>query len=416
MPRTTSRVKLKAFWELVRSGLSPADAGVALGVSGHRGRAWFRDAGGVKPRVSKPTTDGPRPRLSLEERVEIQVGVGRNESIRSIAERLDRAPSTIKYELDVNVRNHDVDGRKSGYRRKQAFGARQSGQTATVHYNAVAAHDAAARRAQRPKERKLAGDDTLREEVQTRLEQRHSPTQIAARLRLDFPDDPEKWVSHEAIYQSIYVKGKGALRRELHQCLRSGRAVRRPQHQQGARRTRIRDMVNISERPADVADRAVPGHWEGDLILGSVASASAIGTLVERSTRFVMLLHLPNDHGAEAIQDAIVEKMADLPAQLRRSLTWDQGIEMANHAAIAAATELDIYFCDPHSPWQRGTNENTNGLLRQYFPKGTDLKVYGPHYLDYVAAELNARPRETLSWKTPAEALDQLLSKPPRVA
>ncbi len=262
MPRTTSRVKLRAFWELVRSGLSPAEAGMALGVSGHRGRAWFRDAGGVKPRVSKPTTDGPRPRLSFEERVEIQVGVGRNESIRSIAKRLRRAASTIKYELDVNVRNHDFDGRKSGYRRKQAFGARQSGKTAAVQYNAVAAHDAAARRAQRPKERKLAGDDTLREEVQTRLGQRHSPTQIAARLRLDFPDDPEKWVSHEAIYQSIYVQGKGALRRELHQCLRSGRAVRRPQHQHGTRRTRIRDMVNISERPADVTDRAVPGHWE----------------------------------------------------------------------------------------------------------------------------------------------------------
>ena len=190
MPRTTSRVKLRAFWELVRSGLSPAEAGMALGVSGHRGRAWFRDAGGVKPRVSKPTTDGPRPRLSFEERVEIQVGVGRNESIRSIAKRLRRAASTIKYELDVNVRNHDFDGRKSGYRRKQAFGARQSGKTAAVQYNAVAAHDAAARRAQRPKERKLAGDDTLHEEVQTRLGQRHSPTQIAAAAAPRFPRRP----------------------------------------------------------------------------------------------------------------------------------------------------------------------------------------------------------------------------------
>jgi IS30 family transposase len=365
--------------------------------------------------VSKPKTDGPRPRLTLEERVQIEVGVGRNESIRSIADRLKRAPSTIKYELDVNVRNH-YDGRTSGYRRKQAFGAAQSGQIATVRYGAVAAHDRAAQRARRPKPRRLAQEGTLRQEVQTRLEKRHSPTQIAVCLRREFPDDAEMWVSHEAIYQSIYVQSKGALRRDLHQCLRTGRALRKPQHQQGGRRTRIRDMVNISERPAEVADRAVPGHWEGDLILGSVASASAIGTLVERSTRFVMLLHLPDNHGAVAVQEAIVDKMADLPAHLRRSLTWDQGIELANHAAIAATTNLDIYFCDPHSPWQRGTNENTNGLLRQYFPKGTDLSIYGPHYLDYVAAELNARPRQTLDWKTPGESLNELLSQPPLVA
>lgn len=224
------------------------------------------------------------------------------------------------------------------------------------------------------------------------------------------------WVSHEAIYQSIYVQGRGCLRRELHQCLRTQRAIRRPQHQPGTRRTRIRDMVNISQRPAEVADRAVPGHWEGDLILGSTASASAIGTLVERSTRFVVLLHLPHNHGALAVQEAIIAKMVELPEHLRRSLTWDQGIEMANHAAIAAATDLDIYFCDPRSPWQRGTNENTNGLLRQYFPKGTDLSLWGPGYLDQVAAELNGRPRQTLDWRTPAEALNELLSQNPPVA
>ncbi|BDX29652.1 hypothetical protein TUM20985_01990 [Mycobacterium antarcticum] len=285
-----------------------------------------------------------------------------------------------------------------------------------MRYDALAGERSAARRARRPKVRKFAVADTLRDEVQTRLELRHSPRQIARRLRIDFPDDLEMWVSHEAIYQAIYVQGRGSLRRELHQCLRTKRAIRRPRHQPGTRRGRIPGMVNISERPAEVADRAVPGHWEGDLIIGSTTSGSAIGTLVERSTRFVMLLHLPDNHGAVAVQDAIVEKMTELPEHLRRSLTWDQGKEMANHLAIAVAADLDIYFCDPHSPWQRGTNENTNGLLRQYFPKGTDLSLHGPGILDNVAAELNGRPRETLNWRTPAEALNELLSKPPTVA
>jgi IS30 family transposase len=248
--------------------------------------------------------------------------------------------------------------------------------------------------------------------VQTRLEQFHSPAQIAAALRLDFPDDPEMWVSHETIYKAIYVQGRGSLRRELHTCLRTGRALRKPQRRVGERRGRIPNMVNISERPPEVADRAVPGHWEGDLIMGGTASNSAIGTLVERTTRFTMLLHLPDGHGAEAVQAAIVAKMADLPAILRRTLTWDQGKEMTNHVAIAAATELDIYFCDPHSPWQRGTNENTNGLLRQWFAKGADLSMFPADYLDFVASKLNRRPRQTLDWKTPAEALDELLSNP----
>jgi IS30 family transposase len=251
------------------------------------------------------------------------------------------------------------------------------------------------------------------------LEEFHSPAQIAVRLRLDFPDEPEMWVSHETIYKAIYLQGRGSLRRELHRCLRTGRALRKPQRRPGERRGRIPNMVNISERPPEVADRAVPGHWEGDLILGSTASASAIGTLVERSTRFTMLLHLPDDHGALAVQEAIVAKMAQLPGILRKTLTWDQGREMANHAAIADATELEIYFCDPHSPWQRGTNENTNGLLRQWFAKGTDLSVFPADYLDYVASKLNRRPRQTLGWNTPAEALDELLSnpfKPPAVA
>jgi IS30 family transposase len=241
------------------------------------------------------------------------------------------------------------------------------------------------------------------------------------RLREDFPDEPEMWVSHETIYQSLFVQGRGALRRDLTTCLRSGRALRRPQRQaagiRAARTRRIPDMVNISARPAEATDRAVPGHWEGDLIIGK-DSGSAIGTLVERATRFVLLLHLPprDDgiaaHGALAVQEAMIAKMAELPDQLLRTLTWDQGIEMTNHAKIAEATGLQIYFCDPHSPWQRGTNENTNGLLRQYFPKGTDLSLWGPGYLDTVAAELNNRPRKTLNWRTPAETLDKLLSNP----
>jgi len=355
--------------------------------------------------------------LTLEERIEIQAGVHADESLRSIGRRLGRAASTIKREIDNNCElSNRYTGRKSGYRRKHAFGARQSGNSARVPYRAMAAHDRSADRARRPKPRKLATNDTLRQEVQSRLELRHSPQQIANRLRVDFPDDPEMWMSPEAMYQAIYVQGRGSLRRELHQCLRTKRAVRRSQHPPGTRRTRIPDMINISQRPPEVADRAVPGHWEGDLILGSTASGSAIGTLVERSTRFVMLLHLPDDHTAVSVQNAIVTKITELPEHLRRSLTWDQGSEMAHHKAIANATDLDIYFCDPHSPWQRGSNENTNGLLRQYFPKGTDLSVYGEHYLDYVAAELNGRPRDTLNWRTPAESLNELLSKPPAVA
>ena len=228
----------------------------------------------------------------------------------------------------------------------------------------------------------------------------------------DFPDDEGMRVSHEAIYRALYVQGRGHLRRDLAACLRTGRAVRRPHRRVDARqsRPRIPAELLISQRPAEVADRAVPGHWEGDLIIGA-NSASAIGTLVERSTRFVILLHLPADHGALAVRDAIATSITTLPAQLRRSLTWDQGIELAQHAQLRIDTDLDIYFCDPHSPWQRGSNENTNGLLRQYFPKGTDLSVHGPQTLAEVAAGLNGRPRKTLGWRTPGEALNDLLSK-----
>jgi IS30 family transposase len=263
----------------------------------------------------------------------------------------------------------------------------------------------------RPKVAKLAANQRLRQEVEDRLSEEHSPEQISNRLREDFPDDPEMRVSHETIYQSLYVQGRGALRRDLAARLRTGRAVRKPQRRSDRRRARVLGMVNISQRPPEVEDRAVAGHWEGDLIIGK-DSKSAIGTLVERTSRFVMLLHLPHDHGADAVQEAMVAAMSQLPATLKKTLTWDQGIEMANHVQIAAATDLDIFFCDPHSPWQRGSNENTNGLLRQYFPKSSDLSVYAPDYLEHVARKLNNRPRKTLNWKTPAEVLDQLLSEP----
>jgi len=347
--------------------------------------------------------------LCLEEREEIAIAVARGESIRSIARRLDRAASTIMREIGNNgPRDHGHS--RARYRRKHRFGSSQSGRDAVVEYRAVLAQRRSEFRARRPKAGKLAGNDRLRGEVQNRLREGHSPQQIAHRLRLDFPDDAEMRVSHETIYRSLYVQGRGSLRRELHTCLRTGRALRRPHRRGGERRGRIPDMINISQRPPEVDDRAVPGHWEGDLILGA-GQKSAIGTLVERTTRFVMLLHLPHDHGALAVQEAMVAKMAVLPWILRKTLTWDQGSEMANHAQIAAATDLDIYFCDPHSPWQRGSNENTNGLLRQYFPKGHDLSVFPADYLDFIAARLNNRPRETLGWKTPAEALDELLTQ-----
>jgi transposase, IS30 family len=408
---------VREFWGQVSDGCTAAEAGVAVGVSEYTGVRWFRDAGGVKPRLVEPTSSRLRPRLTLRDRIQIEIGVKTNESLHSIGSQLrpPRPASTIKREIDTNgLHNRHNRGRKSGYRRKEALGARQSGRSARVHYCALTAQGYSDRRARRARPGKLAVNDKLHDEVQTRLRDEHSPEQIARRLCMDFPDDAEMRVSHETIYRSIYVQGKGNLRRELHTCLRTGRALRKPQRRPDERRGRIPNMVNISERPPAVADRAVPGHWEGDLILGSTASGSSIGTLVERATRFVMLLHLPDDHGAAAVQEAIVAKMAQLPAILRKTLTWDQGREMANHAAIAEAAELDIYFCDPHSPWQRGTNENTNGLLRQYFAKGTDLSVFPADYLDYVATKLNRRPRETLGWKTPAEALDELLSNPPK--
>jgi IS30 family transposase len=353
-------------------------------------RAFF-DRGGVIPRAG---THVRVRQLSFAEREEIALLRAEGRGVRAIARRLGRAPSTISRELRRVTYHY---GSKDRYRARR--------------YQASVAQADADRLACRPRPAKLATNLVLRREVQARLALNHSPEQIAARLRQDFPDDPEMWVSHETIYQSLYVQSRGGLKRELVKHLRTGRAIRKPRRTEQRRGSRIQAMVNISERPAEVEDRAVPGHWEGDLILGNVASGSAIGTLVERATGFVLLLHLPGNHTAGTVQTAMVDTMSRLPQILRRTLTWDQGYEMANHAQIADATGLTIYFCDPHSPWQRGTSENTNGLLRQYFPKGSDLSRWGPGYLDTVAAELNNRPRKRLDWKTPAEALDELLSK-----
>jgi IS30 family transposase len=389
----------RVFWQQVAVGASTVEAGAVAGVSRATAQRLFAQSGGVMPSLKeprKPASEGGR--LSLAEREEIACLHEAGLDDAEIARRLGRHRSTIGRERGRN------SGRGGIYR------------ASTAQQRA----DENARAGGRARPAKLASNLRLRREVQTRLGQHHSPAQIARRLREDYPDDPEMWVSHETIYQSLFVQGRGGLRRELAACLRTGRAVRRPRRQAQARRARtgpggeaaggIKNMVLISERPAEVEDRAVPGHWEGDLIIGK-DSASAIGTLVERATRYVLLLHLPHGRSAEQVAEAMITKMAELPDQLLRTLTWDQGTEMANHAQIADATGLDIYFCDPHSPWQRGSNENTNGLLRQYFPKGTDLSFWGPGYLDTVAAELNNRPRQTLNWRTPAEALDKLLSQ-----
>jgi IS30 family transposase len=373
--------------------------------------------------------------LSLAEREELAILRVQGAGVRETARQMGRSASTISRELRRNA------------------ATRGGG----LDYRATTAQWHADRAARRPKPAKLAINAALRTYVQERLAgvvvtpggaavpgpavpwkgRRHgrrqdrrwtsawSPEQIAHRLRLDFPDDEMMRISHEAIYQSLYVQGRGALRRELTACLRTGRALRVPRARtRGRGKSFIVPEIMISERPAEVADRAVPGHWEGDLILG--LDSSAIGTLVERTTRFTMLLHLPRmaehgvdarvkngpalaGHGAEAVRDSIAGTITSLPEHLRRSLTWDQGAEMSQHARLKIDTGLDIYFCDPHSPWQRGTNENTNGLLRQYFPKGTDLSAHNTDALEAVALALNTRPRKTLGWRTPAEAFDEHL-------
>jgi IS30 family transposase len=383
-PRVLSSVQ-REFWRGIARGLFAEEAARRVGANRSTGSRWFRESGGMSPiSLVEPPVRGRY--LSLAEREEIAVGLAAGQTATAIAARLGRHPGTVGREVARN-----------GVVRWPAA------------YRAVAAQAKAEARARRPKMGKLASCPRLAKEIRAGLRKRWSPQQISHRLVEDFPDDEQMRVHHETIYQALYVQGRGGLRRELSSCLRTGRALRKPRRQPEQRRERIKDMVSIAERPAEVADRAVPGHWEGDLITG-IANRSAIGTLVERTTRFTMLLHLPDDHGALAVRDAITEAIATLPAALRRTLTWDQGSELAQHAQLALASDLQIYFCDPHSPWQRGTNENTNGLLRQYFPKGTDLSVHPRRELLRVADELNGRPRQTLNWRTPAEALNALLS------
>ncbi|MBL8776508.1 MAG: IS30 family transposase [Acidimicrobiales bacterium] len=323
----------------------------------------------------------PDGRLTLDHRVEIRLGLERGESFAVIAERIGFHRSTVWREVKDN-------------------GGRDL-------YAPMAAHRAACSRRERPKETKLAANPRMCAMVVEGMEKLWSPEQISAALHEDHPDDPEMWVSHETIYKSLYVQGRGELRRELTACLRTGRAARK-HRSRVERRGQLKDIVTISERPAEVEDRAVPGHWEGDLIIGK-NNKSAIGTLVERSIRFVMLLHLPEGQSAPSVRDAMTEAIQTLPEALRRSITWDRGKEMAEHAQFSVDTGVDVYFCDPHSPWQRGSNENTNGLLRQYFPKGTDLSLHDVERLAEVADSLNGRPRKTLGWKNPAQALDELL-------
>jgi IS30 family transposase len=384
-PRSVHR----AFWRQIRLGIVPTNAAALVGVSETCGTNWYREAGGMTPL----DLEEPSGRyLSLVEREEIAVLHSHNVSCRRIAAALGRSPSTVSRELARN----SAQGR---YRRHGYRATRAQRQT-----------DA---RALRPKASKLASNQRLREYVQANLESRErwSPEQISYRLTVDYPDDKSMRISDEAIYQALYVQGRGSLRRELTACLRTGRALRKPVRRVSGTGVRVlAKELMISQRPAEVADRAVPGHWEGDLITGK-RNKTAIGTLVERKTRFLFLLHLPADHGAGAVRDAITDTILTLPEHLRRSLTWDQGTELGEHAQLRMATDMAIYFCDPASPWQRGTNENTNGLLRQYFPKGSDLSAHSAEDLAEVAAALNGRPRKTLSWRTPAEAMAALLSE-----
>ena len=431
-PSAARREDRVRFWEAIARGVSSEDAAGEAGVSSAVGSRWFRQAGGMPPISLEPVSGRY---LSFGEREEIAIFHAQGVGVREIGRRLGRSASTISRELRRNAATRGRD----------------------VVYRATTAQWHAERRASRPKVSKLAANDELRRYVQDRLGgqiarpdggvvpgppvkwtgRRHgrradrrwatswSPEQISNRLRIDFPHNESMRISHEAIYQALYVQGRGALKRELVACLRTGRALRVPRERTRQRgRKFVTPEILITQRPAEADDRAVPGHWEGDLILG--LHSSAIGTLVERTTRFTILLHLPPmaghregkrvhngpalaGHGAQAVRDAIATSITTLPEQLRQSLTWDQGAEMAQHAQLRIDTDLAIYFCDPHSPWQRGTNENTNGLLRQYFPKGTDLSRHSRSDLDAVAAALNSRPRKTLGWGTPAEALNKHL-------
>ena len=429
-PTAAVRENYEKFWQFISRGLTSEVAATHAGISAPVGTRIFRHNGGMKPKFQFPLSGRF---LSFSEREEIAILHAKGLSVREIARQTHRSPSTISREL---LRNAST----------------RSGQ---LEYRAITAQWHADRKAKRPKASKLATNNKLRKYVEERLSgtiknvqgkqlagpnvkwngRRHgrrkdrrwasawSPEQIANRIRIDFPDDETMRISHEAIYQSLYIQGRGNLKRELLACLRTGRALRVPRARTRRGKSFVRPEIMISERPAEAQDRAVPGHWEGDLILG--LGSSAIGTLVERTTRFTILLHLPRmegyggtrlkngpalaGHGAEAVRKAVVASINKLPQHLRRSLAWDQGAEMSQHQQLRIDANLPVYFCDPQSPWQRGTNENTNGLLRQYFPKGTDLSRHSKNDLDAIAATLNARPRKTLEWKTPAESFNILV-------
>ena len=385
MPRGVEvpREVRRGFWAGVRLSGSASEAAELVGVSGARGRQWLAKAGGVIPYCDEPAGL----RLTLAERETIGLLAAAGAGVREIARTIERDPSTVSREFARN-------GGREGYR-------------------PLRAQLRAEREARRGQESKLAKSPALRERVEADLQALYSPEQIAGRLRVDFPDDPEMQVHHETIYRDLFVQARGGLRADLVKCLRTGRARRVPRRRTGDRFNgngpgQIPDKLMITERPEEVEDRVVPGHWEGDLIMGK-ANATAIGTLVERTTNYTLLLHLPHGHSAEAVTTAITEAMAELPKTLRRSLTWDQGKELSDHKTIARATDLTVYFCDPHSPWQRAVNENTNGLLRQYFPKGTDLSIHSREDLDWVAQQFNDRPRKRLGYARPSEVINKLL-------
>jgi len=372
---------VQPFWAALQAGEFIADAAVQAGTYRKQGTRWVAACGGARPRRGR----GLKGRcLSFAEREELALARARGETMRVIARRLNRSPSTISRELRRNADRRDGD------------------------YRATTAHALAYERAGRPKPAKLATNQRLRQVVQDDLVRRFSPEQIAGRLRRLFPDEPEMWVSMETIYQSLYVQSRGALRRELTRYLRTGRALRKPGRQAGQRKNRIPDMINIAQRPPEAADRAVPGHWEGDLVIGK-RNATAIGTLVERASGFAMLLALPDGYKPEHVAPALAQKVQTLPEALRRSLTSDQGPEMRDWKQVHVDAGIDVFFCDPHAPWQRGSNENTNGLLRQYFPKGTDFSTVTEAQLDAVADELNDRPRKRLAFANPTQQLAELL-------
>ncbi len=378
MGRRFTEAEATEVWERRQSGESLRSIGRRLGRSAGSIRAFVESSGGVRPRVRCRSVR----QLSFTEREEISRGLAAGESLRCIAGRLGRAPSTVSRELARN-------------------GGRQK-------YRAHRADQTAWERARRPQASKLAVNTRLRTEVEGKLEIRWSPQQISGWFRDTYPDDEEMWVSHETIYLTLFIQARGGLKRELTQYLRTRRANRKPAVKSPpSGKGRIVDPIMISERPAEADDRAVPGHWEGDLLMGR--RQTAVGTLVERWSRYVMLFPLPDGNTAEAVRDALTTTVQQLPEHLWKSLTWDQGKEMAQHAQFTVDTGVQVFFCDPKSPWQRGSNENTNGLLRQYFPKTTDMAKLTQADLDFAAHQLNGRPRQTLHWKTPSDKLAEAL-------